>query len=119
MMFEINGYEVLKIEQVTTTNQTAIVKTHHDMVYKTILNYDSVDQKVKAEVQKFNLSTEQHELDMTYQDNVIFDYEGQQIEVLSLNGIAEIDFAAEIGTGEHIVITVNPLWNNGEVVINA
>lgn len=119
MNLKIVGHEVLKVEEVTTPNQTATVKTHHDMLYKTILTYDSANQKVRAEVHKFNLSIEQHELDTTYQDVLIFEYETQQIETNAVNGLAEIEFVAEAGTGEHVVKTVNPLWNNGEVVINA
>lgn len=116
-MLEILNHQILNIREVVTPTQTAIIKEHFAMLNKTQLTYSN--QKIIAEVHKFDLTAETHLLDQSYQGPVIFDYEGQQITTNAINGIAEIDFVVEAGTGTHTVGTANELWDNGEVVINA
>jgi hypothetical protein len=119
MTYEINenGYQVMKVKEVVTTKQTAIVKTHHDMVYVTDLSYDGVNKKVSASVFKWDESTSQHTLDAAHATPIIFEYEGTQVESTPVDGVAIIDFVTDVA-GEHIVKTVNEKMRNGEVIIN-
>lgn len=53
-----------------------------------------------------------------YNDTIIFDFVGEQIEIQVVNGIATVDFEI-IDSGEYIVKTANANIDNGEVIINA
>lgn len=113
MDFEIldNG-QVLKVEKIVTSKQTAIVKTHYDFIFNSKLFYDSVKKKITAEVWDW-----QGKFRPDFQGNLIFDYEGQQIIIPVADGKAEIDFDVTI-PGTHVVRTVNEGIRNGEVIIN-
>ncbi len=117
-MLEIVNNQVLKVEEKVTPNQTVTIRTHYELVNKTKLVYDSISSKVTASVYIFDIEAKKHVNNDTYNGEVIFKYEDQQISVNAINGIADIDFTAEVGTGEHIVKTANELWDNGEVIIN-
>lgn len=115
MNLEISEHQVFTVEQIVTKNQTAIVKKHYKMLSEIVLTYDSITQKVKASVNKFNLETLVYEFDSTFQEDLIFDYEGTTFNVNAVNGLAEIDFIVSVGT--HTVTTVNGKIKNGEVII--
>lgn len=51
-----------------------------------------------------------------FSDTIIFDCEGEQIEVQAIDGVATIDIQVEVGT-ETIVKTANQNFRNGEVVV--
>ncbi|MEC1716590.1 hypothetical protein [Schinkia azotoformans] len=90
--------------------ETYTEEKHYDMKYHTKLRYEN--SKVKAEVFDY--------LDNFIEDfnnDVIFEYEGNQITVQAINGIAEIDFIADEGL-ECTVKTVNEKFRNGEATFN-
>ncbi|MEC1757360.1 hypothetical protein [Schinkia azotoformans] len=80
--------------------------------YYTKLQYDSINKKVVAEI-----FTYLDERALDYNADIIFDYEGNQIIVQAVNGIATIDFVADAGT-THTVRTVNPTFRNSEVTFS-
>ena len=111
MIFEeLENGEVLIVEEIKTDTQTAIVKNHYDRKYHTRLRYEN--QKVIAEVWTYL-----DEQATDFNENIIFEYEGEQITVQAINGVAEIDFVADQGM-EHTVKTVNPMFRNGEVTFS-
>ncbi len=75
--------------------------------YYTKLQYNN--QKVIAEV-----FTYLDEKAIDYNNDVVFEYEGERITVQAVNGVAEIDFIGDAGT-THTVCTVNDKFRNGEV----
>lgn len=112
MKLEIQGNQVLQVEEVKTAKQIAIVKKHYDMVYHTVLSYDETNQKVKAEVYDY-----QNNFVEDFNDTIIFEFEGEQVEVQAVNGIAEIDFIIEVPE-TYTIKTANQNLRNGEVTIN-
>ena len=107
---ELETGEIFVKYEVKTDTQTAIVDELYDMKYHTKLHYDN--SKVKAEVYDY--------LDNFVEDyngDIIFEYEGNQITVQAVNGVAEIDFVADEGL-ECTVCTVIPNFRNGEVTFN-
>lgn len=117
MTFEVHEHEVLQVEEVQTSSQIALIKSHHDMLYHSVLEHDTVNDKVIAKIYDYqnNLQT----VPTPYTETIIFEYEGEQIEVTTkADGTAEIDFVTEV-PGQHIVKTVNPKIRNGEVAIDA
>lgn len=92
--------------------ETFTEEKHYDMKYHTRLSYDSEYKKVVAEV--WNYLNERIE---DFGEDIIFEYEGNQITVQAVNGVASIDFMADAGL-ECTVKTVNEKFRNGEVTFN-
>lgn len=112
MELEVYGKQILKVEKVITKVQTAIVKTFYCFNYKTILEYDSTNKKINATVYNYL-----DEVQTNFSESIIFDYEGSQVSIMPVNGVAEIDFNVTLA-GDHTVRTVNEMINNGEVIIH-
>lgn len=111
MQYEIVGYQVFKVEEVKTKKQTAIVKMHYDFVYHTRLSHEN--GKVIAEVYDWQGNPSDD-----YDGTIIFEFEGQTIDVQAIDGKATIDFDVE-EAGEYTVRTVNQYMRNGEVTFYA
>jgi hypothetical protein len=111
MILEVEGVEVLSIEEVQGNEKKHLVKSHYDMVYHTILSYSN--GVVEATVYNYL-----GELQTGYTETIIFESDGVIIgEITPTNGIAEL--AIEIQTTEQITIrTANDNMRNGEVIIN-
>lgn len=107
---ELENGQVLQVEKVETSIQIAIVETFYDMKHHTRLHYEN--ERVFCEVWDY-LSN----LAVDYNGPIIFNYEGEQIVTQAKNGIAEIEFIADIGT-EHSIRTVNEKFRNGEVTFS-
>jgi hypothetical protein len=110
-MFNIlqNG-QVLEVIEVSTGTQTATIEKHYDMIYHTVLEYTT--GQVKATVYNYL-----NELQTGFTDSITFDYDGSQVTVVPVNGVATIDFTSAV-PGDHVVKTVNPNIRNGEVIIH-
>lgn len=80
--------------------------------YHIDVTYDALNQKVRATVYDHL-----NQLMTTYANSIIFEYEGQQIIVSPVSGVAEIDFVSEV-PGDHVVRTVNNKVRNGQVIIH-
>lgn len=111
MKYEILSDYVMEVNEVNTGAQIATIKTFHDMLYHTKLEHDSTNSKVKATVYNYL-----DELQTTYADTIIFEYEGSQVTATPIDGVATIDFSTTV-SGEHTVKTVNTTIRNGEVII--
>jgi hypothetical protein len=100
---------VMTQEEIKTDTQTAIVKTYYDAIYHTKLVYEN--GKVIATIYNYL-----DEMQVGYSDSIVFEYMGDFIEVVPVNGVASIDFTST-APGEHIVKTANSKIRNGEVLI--
>lgn len=112
MNLEVQGKQVLKVEEITTETQTAIVKSFYCYYYKTILLYDAVTKKVRATVYNHL-----DEIQSDFNEDIIFDYEGNKITITTVQGVATIDFNVTL-SGEHTIKTANEMLDNGEVVVH-
>lgn len=110
-MLEVNGHEVLNVEQIQTASQIATVKTFHDMLYHTELAHSA--GTVTATVKNYL-----GEVQTGYSTPITFDLNGTQTTATPTNGVASITVTLQAG-GTYTVKTVNQGIRNGEVVINA
>lgn len=108
----IEGMHVYNKEEVQTKAQLAMVTVYVCPAYQTVLGYDDVGQVVKARY----LDYEGNPVD--YNGEIIFEFEGEQLTVQAVNGVAEIPFVV-VDAGTYVVRTANPDIENGEVTINA
>lgn len=107
----IKDGHVFESKEVKTATQIATVTTYLCPQFKTALTY--VLGKVTAEYQDYSGSKQ-----ITYDGEIIFEFEGEQQIVHAVAGMAEIPFVA-VDAGTYVVRTVNPDIANGEVTINA
>lgn len=95
-------YQNIQIEPVE-------IVEYKDEIYHTELHY--VSGSVYATVYNYL-----DELQTSYPEPIIFEYEGSQVTTTPINGVATIDFSTTV-SGEHVVKTVNEGIRNGEVII--
>jgi hypothetical protein len=108
----IEGMHVYNKEEVKTKTQVAQVTTYVGPAYKTVLTHDPVAGTIRAEY----LDYEGNPVD--FNGEVIFEFDGEQQAVQTINGVAEIPFIV-VDSGTYVVRTANPDIENGEVTINA
>lgn len=99
------------VYQVETTPGGSVIKTAKDAVLHTRLEYDPASGKVRASVYNYL-----GEPVPDFADPIVFELDGQQVMVTPVNGVAEIDFVAEV-PGDYVVRTANSGIRNGEVTI--
>jgi hypothetical protein len=101
-MYELldNG-QILTVEEVKTKRQTAIVKSHYayrDKVAitatKTVLQVGEVSN-IAFKWQEFNLSDGMHKDNPTNSSPITAKINGQEIELTSENGRAELEFSSD------------------------
>ena len=108
MLFVDENY-VYNQEEIDTGVQVATVITQHGFAYKTKLSF--ADNMITAEYLFYD-GTDEH-----YNGEIIFDFNGEKISVIAVNGIATVPFEV-IDPGTYIVKTANLDIENGEVIIN-
>ena len=108
----VDGMHVYNKEQVQTKTQVAMVTTYLCPAYQTVLGFDEAGGVVRASY----LDYEGNPVD--YNSTITFEFEGEQLVVQAVNGVAEIPFFV-VDAGTYVVRTVNPDITNGEVTINA
>jgi hypothetical protein len=111
--------KVFEVRTITTETQSATeereIKKYHTKLTtdKTSILADGIDTAtITATVYNYL-----GELQTTFTDPIIFEYDGQQISVTPVNGVASIDFTSKVA-GEYVVRTVNSNIRNGEVIIH-
>ena len=114
----IEGMIVYNVEKVKTAVQNgidrpaAVVKTYDQLAYKTVLTHDPVADTITAEYKDY-----QDNLRSDFNGDIIFEFEGEQIVMPALSGVATIDFDI-LEPGTYVVKTAMPEVANGEVTIN-
>lgn len=108
----IEGRHVYNKEEIQTKTQVAMVTTYVCPAYQTVLGFDEAGGVVRARY----LDYEDNPVD--YNGTITFEFEGEQLVVQAVNGVAEIPFVM-VDAGTYVVRTVNPDITNGEVTINA
>jgi len=109
-MKHIVGMYVYDNHAVVTSNQTANVEEQIGVAFKIELSYSN--SKVTAVYKNYL-----NEVETDFNGEIMFEFAGEKLSVLAVNGIAEIDFTIT-DSGTYIVKTVNPEVENGEVTIN-
>ena len=125
-MYEINEHEILKVEEVVTSKQTAIIKQHFGMVYKvelaasklSILD-DGIDYSVIiATVKKGLIIDDDIQYNITNDiTQVIFNIDGQELIQNVVGGIAKFDFLCEY-EGIVKIETMNEMVENAYVEVD-
>ncbi len=107
-MFEMleNG-QVLRIREVTTKTQTAVVKEHYAWERKVAISTNSAQINIgdaaviKFEWQKFNINDGMHKNDPTKNVPITAKINGQEVELIPENGQTILEFSSdEPGTYE-------------------
>lgn len=122
-MFEIlpNG-QVLRVEEISTKNQTAIVKKHHCMEKRVLAEISKTQLTLGEEIavgfrwQKFDIESERYVDDSSNNENFQVDIAEIQEAVSPTNGVGQIIFSSD-EPGEFIIKTVNPGVDNAEIKV--
>jgi hypothetical protein len=121
MEYLVDGNEVLTVETVQTSTQTATVKKHYDMVINIKLSV-SKDTILADGVDFATVTAKIYNYENLYQVSdqriILFNIDGSVIEVPAVDGQASIDIDSSV-SGEINIKTVNENVRNGEVVIHA
>jgi hypothetical protein len=126
MLYEVISGEVLTVEEVTTSNQTAVIKKHFGMERKIIIFSPKTALALNEPLiitfqwQKFNSETEVYQSDISAEE-MTFQVTGQSADTLQpIDGVDTLTFSsAEPGT--YTIKTLNPGVSNDslEVVVSA
>lgn len=114
--FKVLDHEVLKVSQVVTEKQTAVVETHHTMFYHITLLVSNANPAINEEITITAEVKTWEGLESDYNQPIIFELEGVQINADIIEGSASIPFSSDT-SGEFVIKTVNDRVENKEVVV--
>ena len=97
--------------KITTLDSGSIIK---EICYDfhTKLSYDPAGGTITAEIYNYDDS-----IAAGYSNPIEFDYEGNKVSAVPVNGEATISFSSTVA-GEHVITTNVPNCNNGSVTVH-
>lgn len=123
-MYEVNGHEILKVEEVVSKNQKAVIKYHYGMLNKVKLSVNKVTIQangsdtatITLQWQKFDIEQERYVDDQINTTPFKVDIAGVVDDVNQNDGTATIQFSSA-AAGEFEIKTVNPNVDNTSVKV--
>lgn len=119
-MLEIVGNKVHNVEEIVTPNQTAIVRTFHDMLYHTEITVDKpsiASDGVNTATITATIKNYLGEVQTASTEPVVFEINGLQSDpIIPVNGAANITYQSTV-PGVKTIKTVVPNYRNGEIEV--
>lgn len=116
MNLEIDGFEVLKIEEVVTATQTAIIKTHYDFLKHTEIIVP--EQCIVGEQVQIKVICKDYLGTVLASETtpIIVEVSGVQQSLNPINGEILFPFSSEL-TGDFAISTAMISWRNDSKTI--